>query len=189
MKVVSTSLPGVLILEPKVFGDERGFFMESFNERVMREAGIDTHFVQDNHSRSVRNVLRGMHYQLIQPQGKLVRALTGSIWDVALDLRSTSPSFGKWTAAELSAENRRMIWIPPGFAHGFLVLSASAEVAYKTSDYYAPQGERSLLWKDPQIGIDWPLTEPPILSAKDAAGVPFAQAEVFTSEVLPAEGA
>lgn len=189
MHVEETSLPGVRMLTPELFGDERGFFMETYNERVLQQLGICAHFVQDNHSCSVRNVLRGMHYQLIQPQGKLVRALSGAIWDVALDLRAASPHFGKWTAVELSAENKRMIWIPPGFAHGFLVLSASAEVAYKASDYYAPQGERTLLWRDPQIGIDWPLAEPPILSAKDAAGVPFAQAEVFTSEVLPAQGA
>jgi dTDP-4-dehydrorhamnose 3,5-epimerase len=179
MNVVTTSLSGVLILEPKVFGDERGFFLESFNERAMRSVGIDVHFVQDNHSRSAHNVLRGLHYQIEQTQGKLVRAVSGAIFDVAVDLRAGSDTFGKWTAVELSAENKRMFWIPAGFAHGFLVLSESADVLYKASDYYAPQFERTVLWNDPQIAIAWPLDGAPIVSAKDAAAVPFAKADVF----------
>lgn len=179
MNVIATELPGVLLLEPKVFGDERGFFLESFNERVMQEAGIGGHFVQDNHSRSARNVLRGLHYQVAQPQGKLIRVVVGSVFDVAVDLRRGSATFGKWTAAELSAENKRMLWIPPGFAHGFLALSELADVLYKATDFYAPQSERTIQWNDPQLKIAWPLQDAPILSAKDAAAVPFAQADVF----------
>lgn len=167
------------MIEPKVFADQRGFFLESYNERTFREMGIDAHFVQDNHSSSQRGVLRGLHYQIRQPQGKLIRVLRGEIFDVAVDLRRNSPDFGKWTAVTLSDENRRMLWIPPQFAHGFLVLSDVAEVAYKATDYYAPQWERSLLWNDPDIGIDWPLTSDPILSEKDRKGRPFRQAEVY----------
>lgn len=179
MNVVPTSLAGVLVLEPQVFGDERGFFLESFNERALRAVGIDAEFVQDNHSRSAHNVLRGLHYQVVQPQGKLIRVVTGKVYDVAVDLRRGSPTFGKWTAAELSAENRRILWIPPGLAHGFLVQSEWADVLYKASAYYAPQWERSIVWNDPQLNIPWPLDGAPILSTKDAAGVPFVQAEVF----------
>jgi len=170
----------VVLIEPKVFGDERGFFLESYNRRVFAEGlGRDVEFVQDNHSRSVRGVLRGLHYQVRQAQGKLVRATAGSIWDVAVDLRRSSPTFGKWVGVELSAENRRMLWVPPGFAHGFLTLSESAEVQYKASDYYAPQHERSILWNDPQLAIAWPLQGAPVLSAKDAAGLALAAAEIY----------
>ena len=179
MKVEMTAIPGVLIVEPAVFGDERGFFLESFNEREMRKIGIDAHFVQDNHSRSTRNVLRGLHYQMIQPQGKLVRAVSGKVFDVDVDLRRDSPAFGKWVGVELSAENKRMFWLPPGMAHGFVVLSDSADFVYKATDYYAPKAERSLLWNDPEIGIEWPFTGKPILSAKDVAGVPLNEAEVY----------
>jgi dTDP-4-dehydrorhamnose 3,5-epimerase len=170
MKVIETRIPGVLILEPKVFGDERGFFMESFNARVFADAtGLDVSFVQDNHSKSARNVLRGLHYQVEQQQGKLVRVVQGSVYDVAVDIRPGSPTFGHWEAVELSGENKRQFWIPPGLAHGFLVLSESAEFLYKTTDYYAPQHERSLRWDDQQLAIPWPLSGAPLLSAKDAA--------------------
>jgi dTDP-4-dehydrorhamnose 3,5-epimerase len=179
MNIQATAIPGVLILEPKVFGDERGFFMESFNEREMRRIGIDAHFVQDNHSRSARNVLRGLHYQIDQPQGKLVRVVSGRVFDVAVDLRRASASFGKWVGVELSAENKLIFSIPPGFAHGFVVLSESADCLYKATDYYAPASERTILWNDPEIGIEWPLEGDPILSAKDAAGISFRQSEVF----------
>jgi len=179
MKAIATRIPGVLILEPTLFGDDRGFFMESFNEREMRAAGVEAHFVQDNHSRSVRNVLRGLHYQINQPQGKLVRVVAGKVFDVAVDLRRDSATFGQWEGVELSAENKRMFWIPPGFAHGFLVLSESAEFLYKASDYYAPQFERTIRWDDPELAIAWPLDGAPILSTKDAAGTPFRQAEVY----------
>jgi len=179
MHIETTAIPGVLIIEPKVFGDERGFFLESFNEREMRKIGIDAHFVQDNHSRSRRNVLRGMHYQLVQPQGKLVRVVSGTAFDVAVDMRRDSPTFGRWVGVELSAENKRMFWLPPGMAHGFVVLSESADFLYKATDYYLPQSERSLLWSDPEIGIEWPLTGEPVLSGKDMAGTPFCQAEAF----------
>jgi dTDP-4-dehydrorhamnose 3,5-epimerase len=173
-------IPDVILVEPKVFGDERGFFYESYSRRVFAEGlGRDIGFVQDNHSRSARGVLRGLHYQVQQAQGKLVRATIGRIWDVAVDLRRSSPHFGKWVAAELSAENRRMLWVPPGFGHGFLTLSESAEVQYKASDYYAPQHERSILWNDPQLAIAWPLDGAPVLSAKDAAGLRLADAEVY----------
>lgn len=181
MKVIQTTLPGVLILEPKVFGDERGFFFESFNQKTLAEqAGIDHPFVQDNHSRSARNVLRGLHYQIQQSQGKLVRVTAGEVFDVAVDIRKSSPTFGKWVGIRLSAENKRMMWVPPGFAHGFLVLSDYAEFLYKTTDYYAPEFERSIAWNDPDLAIDWPLDTEPQLSAKDKAGIALNDAEVFS---------
>ncbi len=179
MKISPTQLPEVLLIEPKVFGDARGFFFESWNERVFERAGIHTHFVQDNHSRSGRGVLRGLHYQIRQPQGKLVRVISGEVFDVAVDIRRSSPNFGRWVGERLSAENKAVVWIPPGFAHGFAVLSEHAEFLYKTSDYYAPEHERCILWNDPAIGIDWPLAGAPILSPKDAAGTPLRSAEVF----------
>jgi dTDP-4-dehydrorhamnose 3,5-epimerase len=180
MKVIPTAIPDVLIFEPKVFGDERGFFLESFNERDFRNAvGGDLRFVQDNHSRSRRGVLRGLHYQIRQPQGKLVRVVSGRVFDVAVDLRKSSPAFGRWTGVELSADNHRQFWIPPGFAHGFLVLSDTADFLYKTTDYYAPEHERSIAWNDPAIGIDWPGETAPVLSAKDQAARPLRDAEVF----------
>jgi dTDP-4-dehydrorhamnose 3,5-epimerase len=180
MKVIPTSIPDVLILEPRVFGDERGFFMESWNTRSFCEAvGREIVFVQDNHSRSRRGVLRGMHYQIRKPQGKLVRVVCGRVFDVAIDLRKSSPAFGRWTGTELSADNRRQLWIPTGFAHGFLVLSDSADFLYKATDYYAPEHERSVAWNDPAIGIDWPAEITPVTSAKDKVGVPLDEAEVF----------
>ncbi|ROH88276.1 dTDP-4-dehydrorhamnose 3,5-epimerase [Pseudomethylobacillus aquaticus] len=180
MQITQTSLPGVLLITPRVFGDARGFFYESFNQRAFAEAtGVTATFVQDNHSRSAQHVLRGLHYQIRQPQGKLVRATQGEVFDVAVDLRRASPSFGQWYGVNLSAENKQMLWIPPGLAHGFLVLSESAEVQYKTTDYYAPDHERSLRWNDPAIGIDWPLSAMPVLSAKDEQGMLMAQAELF----------
>lgn len=181
MKITSTAIPEVLILEPKVFGDERGFFMESFNKKVFDEAvGHAVDFVQDNHSRSSKGVLRGLHYQIQQPQGKLVRVTRGAVFDVAVDIRRASPTFGKWVGIELSESNHRQFWVPPGFAHGFLVLSDSADFLYKTTDYYAPAHERSLAWNDPQVGIDWPdIGMAPVLSAKDAAAVGLAQADLF----------
>jgi len=180
MNVIGTALPGVLLLEPRVFADARGFFFESHNDRVFAAAtGVSEHFVQDNHSRSTRNVLRGLHYQIRQPQGKLIRATVGEIFDVVVDLRKSSAAFGQWHASALSAENKRMLWIPAGFAHGFLVVSEYAEIQYKTTDYWAPEHERSLLWNDPQLRISWPLDGEPILSAKDAQGQPFAGADVF----------
>lgn len=180
MRVIQSGIPDVLIIEPRVFGDDRGFFFESYNQRTFAEAtGLDRAFVQDNHSRSSRGVLRGLHYQIGQPQGKLVRVVSGEVFDVAVDIRRGSPSFGKWVGFTLSESNKRMAWIPEGFAHGFLVLSESADFLYKTTDYYAPALERILLWNDPEIGIAWPLTSAPQLSAKDRAGLPLAQAEVF----------
>ncbi|WP_448596108.1 dTDP-4-dehydrorhamnose 3,5-epimerase [Thermoleptolyngbya sp.] len=180
MNVFPTEIPDVLILEPKVFGDSRGFFFESYNEQVFQDkTGLDVRFVQDNYSRSAKNVLRGMHYQIQQTQGKLVRVTVGTIFDVAVDLRKSSRTFGMWVGCELSAENKRQLWIPPGFAHGFVVVSDVAEVLYKTTDYYAPQHERSILWNDPDLAIAWPLEGEPILSAKDQAGTPFCKAEVF----------
>ena len=179
MNVVPTALPGVLILEPRVFSDARGHFFESFNQRVMVEAGIDTSFVQDNHSSSVRGVLRGLHYQIQNPQGKLVRVVVGEVLDVAVDLRRSSPHFGRWASFVLSAENHRMAWIPPGFAHGFVVRSERAEFLYKTTDYYAPAFERTLLWSDPSLAIEWQLDGPPVLSDKDAAGLSLSSAETF----------
>ena len=184
MKVQATQIAGVLIVEPTVFGDDRGFFLESFNRRAMREIGIDAHFVQDNHSRSQRNVLRGLHYQIGQPQGKLVRVVSGAVFDVAVDLRRNSPTFGRWVGVELSAENKRMFWMPPGMAHGFVVLSDSADFLYKATDYYAPEFERTILWNDPDLGIRWPLVGEPILSSKDAAGLSFRDAEVYEEELL-----
>ena len=167
MQVIATRLPDVLLLEPKVFGDARGFFMESWNRQTFADRGLDLDFVQDNHSRSARGVLRGLHYQLNQPQGKLVRVTSGAVFDVAVDLRRSSPHFGQWTGHELSAENQRMLWVPPGFAHGFLVLSESADFLYKTTAYYAPQWDRGIRWDDPEIGVQWPLELAPTLSGKD----------------------
>ncbi|MBC7213656.1 dTDP-4-dehydrorhamnose 3,5-epimerase [Extensimonas perlucida] len=179
-QVTPTALPEVLILEPKVFGDERGFFFESYNQRDFAQAtGLQVAFVQDNHSRSVKNVLRGLHYQIQQPQGKLVRVVQGEVFDVAVDLRKKSKTFGQWVGEILSAENKRQLWIPAGFAHGFVVLSDTAEFLYKTTDYYAPAHERCIRWDDPAIGIRWPIAAPPILAAKDAAGKLLAEAEVF----------
>lgn len=181
MKAVATELPGLLIFEPRIFGDERGFFFESFNQRIFEQTtGLAPTFVQDNHSRSVRNVLRGLHYQVRKTQGKLVRCVAGEIFDVAVDLRRSSPRFGSWKGVHLSAENKRQLWIPEGFAHGFLVLSEAAEVLYKATDYYAPDHERCILWMDPTIGIFWPLAGPPQLSDKDSRGVRFDDAEVFS---------
>ena len=180
MKAIPTGLPGVILLEPKVFGDDRGFFFESYNRRAFREAtGLDPDFVQDNHSRSARNVLRGLHYQVRQPQGKLVRVTSGEVYDVAVDLRRSSPTFGRWVGLTLSAANRRMLWVPEGFAHGFVVTSDHAEFLYKTTDYYAPEHERSLLWNDPALGIAWPVEGTPLLKPRDAAAPPLASAETF----------
>ena len=180
MNMIKTNIPDVLIVEPQVFGDERGFFYESFNQKIWQEkTGLRTTFVQDNHSRSVKNVLRGLHYQIQQPQGKLVRVIRGAVFDVAVDIRRSSPSFGRWVGVELSAENKSMMWIPEGFAHGFLVLSGVAEFLYKTTDYWAPQYERTIIWNDPDLAIVWPLQDQPILSAKDAQGKLFKEAEKF----------
>ncbi|MEA5576905.1 dTDP-4-dehydrorhamnose 3,5-epimerase [Anabaena sp. UHCC 0451] len=180
MKVVKTDIADVLIIEPQVFGDERGFFYESYNEKTFLEkVGISSHFVQDNHSRSIKNVLRGLHYQIQQPQGKLVRVVVGSVFDVAVDLRKSSATFGQWVGVYLSAENKHQFWIPPGFAHGFLVLSEYAEFLYKTTDYYAPQYDRTLLWNDPDLAISWPIQDEPIVSAKDKVGKLFPEAEVY----------
>jgi dTDP-4-dehydrorhamnose 3,5-epimerase len=180
VKATPTAIPDVLLIEPKVFGDARGFFFESWNARAFREAtGVDASFVQDNHSRSARGVLRGLHYQLRQPQGKLVRVVRGAVFDVAVDLRRASPHFGRWVGAELSEDNQRQLWVPPGFAHGFLVLSESADFLYKTTDYYAPEHERCMAWNDPDIAIAWPSGITPVLSQKDSRGQPLAQAEVF----------
>jgi dTDP-4-dehydrorhamnose 3,5-epimerase len=179
MKVTPTRLAEVLLIEPKVFGDARGFFLESWNERGFEAAGIRARFVQDNHSRSERNVLRGLHYQIRQPQGKLVRAVAGEIFDVVVDMRRRSPSFGRWEGVRLNAESHKMLWIPVGFAHGFCVVSELAEVLYKTTDFYAPEYERCVLWNDPELRIDWPLPGEPILSAKDASGARLRDAETF----------
>lgn len=180
MQVQTTNIPEVLIFEPKVFGDDRGFFYESFNERRFNElTGLNASFVQDNHSKSAKNVLRGLHYQIRQPQGKLVRVVAGEVFDVAVDVRKSSPTFGHWVGVTLSAENKRQLWIPEGFAHGFVVTSESAEFLYKTTDYWAPEFERSILWNDPAIGIDWPVTGTPLLSGKDQIGKLLADAEVF----------
>ena len=179
MIVTATALPDVLLVEPKVFGDARGFFLESWNAKAFAEAGIPAAFVQDNHSRSPRGVLRGLHYQIRQPQGKLVRVVAGEVFDVAVDLRRASPTFGRWAGERLSADNKRMLWIPPGFAHGFLVLSESADFLYKTTDYYAPEHERVLAWNDPELGIKWPLAGTPTLSARDAAGTRLSDAALF----------
>ncbi len=180
--VTPTALPEVLILEPRIFGDERGFFFESFNQRDFAQAtGLDLQFVQDNHSRSSKGVLRGLHYQIQHPQGKLVRVTQGEVFDVVVDLRRGSPQFGRSAVVLLSADNHRQLWVPPGFAHGFLVTSDSAEFLYKTTDYWYPEFERTLLWNDPALGLQWPLQRPPQLAAKDAVGKPLAEAEVFKS--------
>lgn len=180
MNIVSTEIPDVLIIEPKVFGDSRGFFFESFNQRQFEQlTGVAPSFVQDNHSRSARGVLRGLHYQIHQPQGKLVRVIAGEVFDVCVDMRRSSPTFGKSVCVTLSADNHRQLWIPPGFAHGFLVTSESADFVYKATDYYAPEHERSVLWNDAALAIPWPLQDEPLLSAKDKAGTPLAQAETY----------
>lgn len=180
MKVTPTSIPEVLIIEPRVFGDSRGFFFESFNQEAFKSAtGLNITFVQDNQSRSGKGVLRGLHYQIEQAQGKLVRVTRGSVFDVAVDIRSSSPNFGRWVGVELSEENHRQLWVPPGFAHGFMVTSDSADFLYKTTDYYAPQFERCILWKDSAVGINWPIGISPKLSVKDAAGLSLADAPVF----------
>lgn len=180
MNIIRTEIADVLVIEPKVFGDARGFFFESFNEKAFREAtGLDVTFVQDNHSRSAKGVLRGLHYQIRQPQGKLVRVVRGAVFDVAVDLRRSSATFGRWVGMELTEDNKRQLWIPPGFAHGFLVLSDTADFLYKTTDYYAPSEERCIAWNDAEIGIRWPAELRPQLSAKDAAGGHLRDAEVF----------
>lgn len=180
MKATRLAIPDVVLIEPKVFGDARGFFFESFNQKAFNEAtGTNHAFVQDNHSRSSQGVLRGLHYQIQQPQGKLVRVARGRVWDVAVDIRKSSPTFGQWVGAELSEDNQHQLWVPPGFAHGFVVLSESADFLYKTTDYYAPEHERCIAWNDPQLAIDWRYAGEPRLSAKDAQGLMLAQAEVF----------
>ncbi|MDP3254316.1 MAG: dTDP-4-dehydrorhamnose 3,5-epimerase [Hydrogenophaga sp.] len=179
MNVTPTRIPDVLIIEPKVFGDARGFFLESFNQRAFNEAtGLDLSFVQDNHSRSTRGVLRGLHYQVQQPQGKLVRVVRGAVFDVAVDIRRGSPTFGQWVGVELSESNHRQLWVPPGLAHGFLVISESADFLYKTTDYYAPQHERCIAWNDPGIGIEWPAVVQPILSPKDQLGALLSASDI-----------
>jgi len=186
MEVVKTKIADLLLLKPKVFGDERGFFMETYRDSLFAELGIDVSFVQDNHSASARGVLRGLHYQTVQPQGKLVRVVAGEVYDVAVDMRRDSPTFGQHVGVHLSADNKHMFWVPPGFAHGFLVLSDRAEFVYKCTNYYAPEHEQSLLWNDPELGIEWPNLEGevPSLSAKDIAGSPLAHAPAFTAEML-----
>jgi len=180
MKRIETDLPGVLILEPMVFGDTRGFFQETWNEKVFQDIGINADFVQDNHSRSSKGILRGLHYQIQSPQGKLVRVSRGRVFDVAVDIRKSSPHFGRWTGAELSEDNRRMMWVPPGFAHGFMALEDDTDFLYKCTQFYEPQWDRSIAWNDPDIGIDWPLEGlVPQLSAKDVSAVGFKDAEVF----------
>jgi dTDP-4-dehydrorhamnose 3,5-epimerase len=179
MKITPTALPEILLIEPRVFGDARGFFFESYNRRALAEAGLEADFVQDNHSLSARGVLRGLHYQIEHAQGKLVRVIAGEVFDVAVDARRSSASYGRWVGVTLSSANKRMLWIPPGFAHGFLVLSDSAEFVYKTTDYWYPEFERCLLWNDPALGIDWPWVGTPTLAAKDAAARPLAQADVY----------
>lgn len=181
MKIIETRIPAVKLIEPKVFGDERGFFMETWNEKAFCEAGISATFLQDNHSRSVKNTLRGLHYQIKQPQGKLVRVTRGEVFDVAVDLRSNSPTFGQWVGEYLSEENRRMLWVPPGFAHGFLVTSETADFQYKCTAFYAPQYERSIHWNDKELGINWPLEggKVPLTSQKDGEGMHFASADYY----------
>jgi dTDP-4-dehydrorhamnose 3,5-epimerase len=180
MKVIKTEIPNVLIIEPQVFGDDRGFFFESYNERRWKElTGLDVRFVQDNHSRSAKGVLRGLHYQIRQPQGKLIRVVAGEIFDVAVDIRRSSSTFGKWVGVRLSDANKRQLWTPEGFAHGFLVLSGAAEVLYKAAEYWAPEHERCIIWNDPDLKISWPLEGEPILSVKDSKGVFFKDAELF----------
>lgn len=184
MNVIATSLPGVLVIEPQVFSDARGFFYESFNAHAFeQQTGVCRQFVQDNHSQSAQHVLRGLHYQIRQPQGKLIRVIAGEVFDVAVDLRASSPTFGQWTGVYLSAANKRMFWIPEGFAHGFLTLSNSAEVLYKTTAYWAQQDERCILWNDPDLGIEWPVAAAPVLSSKDQLGLPFLLAETFTDNI------
>jgi dTDP-4-dehydrorhamnose 3,5-epimerase len=180
MTIIPTTIPDVLIIEPKVFGDERGFFFESFNERVWRDlTGLESRFVQHNHSRSTAGVLRGLHYQIRNPQGKLVRVISGEVFDVAVDIRRSSATFGRWFGARLSADNKRQMWVPPGFAHGFYVASPVAEFLYLTTDFWAPEHERCIAWNDPDLAIQWPLAGEPSLSAKDRAGTPFREAELF----------
>lgn len=181
MKIIDTDIPDVKLIEPKVFTDERGFFMETFQKRMFSEAGLPTEFVQDNHSGSRQGILRGLHYQLKHSQGKLVRVVVGEVFDVAVDLRKSSPTFGQWTGAVLSAENKRGLWVPPGFGHGYYVMSGWAEFVYKVTDFYAPEWERTILWNDPQIGIEWPLVngQMPVVSGKDAAGKLLSQADIF----------
>jgi len=179
VNLIRTDIPDVLLIEPQVFGDDRGFFFESYNKKIMAEVGIPDEFVQDNHSRSARGVLRGLHYQIRRPQGKLVRVVAGEVFDVAVDLRKGSPTLGKWVGFNLSGENKRMAWIPAGFAHGFLVLSESADFLYKTTDYWVPEFERCILWDDPDLAIEWPLCGKPVLSGKDLKGVLFREADLF----------
>jgi len=181
MKFILTDIPDLLIIEPEVHGDERGFFMETYQQRLFVEAGLPDNFVQDNHSGSHKGILRGLHYQIYQPQGKLVRVVVGEVFDVAVDLRKSSPTFGRWVGARLSAENKRIFWVPPGFGHGYYVLSDWAEFVYKATDFYAPEFERTILWNDPQIGVEWPLLDgsAPLLSSKDAEGKPLSQAQVY----------
>jgi len=181
MKAIPTAITDVMIIEPEIFGDSRGFFLESFNQRVFNKTiGVDVQFVQDNHSRSKKGVLRGLHYQIQQPQGKLVRVVRGAIFDVAVDIRKSSPTFGKWVGTKLSEENHRQLWIPVGFAHGFVVLSESADFLYKTTDYYEPESERCIAWNDPEIGVEWPIDFQPLVSVKDQFGLLFKEAEVFS---------
>ena len=189
MKVVPTSIGDVQLIEPRIFSDDRGFFYESYNQEVLARAGITGPFVQDNHSFSARNVVRGLHYQIEHPQGKLIRCISGEIFDVAVDIRRHSRTFGQWIGETLSSANRRMLWVPPGFAHGFMVLSESAEVLYKATDFYAPQYERTILWNDPEIGIAWPRQQPAILSAKDLAGSTLHQAPVYELPLQPEHAA
>ncbi len=179
MNFTPLAIPEVILMEPRVFGDARGFFLESWNRRSFAEHGLDLDFVQDNHSRSRRGVLRGLHYQIQQPQGKLVRVVSGEVFDVAVDLRRSSPTFGQWVGATLSAENHRLLWVPPGFAHGFYVLSEVADFLYKATDFYAATHERTIIWNDPDIAIDWPLQGEPLLAPKDAAGSPLAEAPCY----------
>ncbi len=180
MKISQTSIPDLLLVEPKVFGDDRGFFFESFNQKVWTElTGVTAGFVQDNHSRSAKNVLRGLHYQVVRPQGKLVRVVHGEVFDVAVDIRRDSPTFGQWLGELLSAENKKQLWVPEGFAHGFLVLSDFAEFLYKTTDYWYPEYERSIVWNDPDLAIEWPIDGEPLLAVKDREGKPFKEAEVY----------
>lgn len=179
MRITATTIPDVLLIEPRVFGDERGFFFESWNAKALANQGLTAEFVQDNHSRSRRDVVRGLHYQIRHPQGKLVRVISGAVYDVAVDLRRSSPTFGRWVGVELSAANRHMLWIPPGFAHGFVATTEFAEFLYKTTDYWHPEFERSLAWNDPTLAIPWPLAGDPVLTGKDAAGVSLDRAETF----------
>jgi dTDP-4-dehydrorhamnose 3,5-epimerase len=189
MNVVATRITDVLLIEPRVFADSRGYFFESYNEKLLAQFGITAAFVQDNQSFSQQNVVRGLHYQIQQPQGKLIRCISGEIFDVAVDIRRYSPTFGEWVGEALSSANRRMLWIPPGFAHGFMVLSETAEVLYKATNFWAPQHERTILWNDPALGIEWPATQQAILSAKDLSGVTLGQAEVYEQPAQLTENA